>query len=53
MSHITEETFKNRFIAIILRGQVFPKKTLDRHILFISATAEVGVWTALFRKRAE
>jgi hypothetical protein len=38
MSHISEATFINRFIAIILRGQVFPKKILDRHILYISAT---------------
>jgi hypothetical protein len=37
MSHISEKTFKTRFIAVILRGQVFPKKTIDRHILFISA----------------
>jgi len=29
---------KNRFVSMILGGQGFPKKDLDRHILFLSAT---------------
>jgi hypothetical protein len=38
MAHIDASQFKNRFVAMILGGQGFPKKDLDRHILFISAT---------------
>jgi hypothetical protein len=38
MAHIDTSQFKSRFVAMILGGQGFPKKDLDRHILFISAT---------------
>jgi len=38
MTHITEEQFKNRFSSLILGARDLPKKTLDLHILFISAT---------------
>ena len=38
MAHIDTSQFKNRFAPMILNGQGFPKKALDRHILFISAT---------------
>lgn len=38
MSHIEASQFKNRFVSLILGGQGFPKKHVDRHILFISAT---------------
>jgi hypothetical protein len=37
MAHIDTSQFKNRFVAMILGGQGFPKKDLDRHILFLSA----------------
>ena len=37
MSHIDDAQFKNRFVSLIVGGQGFPKKPLDRHILFISA----------------
>ena len=63
MSHIELSQFKNRFASLILGGQGFPRKHLDRHILFISATLglephrhyaeselnnELRKWTALF-----
>jgi hypothetical protein len=38
MAHIDASQFKDRFVSVILGGQGFPKKDLDRHILFISAT---------------
>ena len=38
MSHIEATQFKNRFVSLIVGGQGFPKKQLDRHVLFISAT---------------
>jgi hypothetical protein len=38
MSHIEASHFQNRFVALILGGRDFPKKHMDRHILFISAT---------------
>jgi hypothetical protein len=37
MSHIETSQFKNRFVSLIIGGQGFPKKHVDRHILFISA----------------
>jgi hypothetical protein len=37
MEHIETSQFKNRFVSMVLDGQGFPKKPLDRHILFISA----------------
>jgi hypothetical protein len=37
MSHITENQFRSRFTALILGGRDFPKKQLDRHVLYISA----------------
>ncbi len=37
MSHIEASQFQNRFVALILGGRDFPKKHMDRHILFISA----------------
>ena len=37
MSQIEVSQFKNRFVSLIIGGQGFPKKDLDRHILFISA----------------
>ncbi len=38
MVHIDKSRFQNRFVAMILGGQGFPRKELDRHILFLSAT---------------
>ena len=38
MAHIDASQFKNRFVSMILGGQGFPKRDLDRHILFLSAT---------------
>lgn len=38
MAHIDASQFKNRFVSVILGGQGLPKKDLDRHILFLSAT---------------
>ena len=38
MAHIDASQLKNRFVSMILGGQGFPKKDLDRHILFLSAT---------------
>jgi hypothetical protein len=38
MSHIEATQFKNRFVSLIAGRQGFPKKQLDRHVLFISAT---------------
>jgi hypothetical protein len=37
MSHITHTQFTGRFVSLILGGRDFPKKHLDRHILFISS----------------
>lgn len=37
MSQIEASQFKERFVSLIMGGQGFPKKHLDRHILFISA----------------
>ena len=37
MSQIDDAQFKNRFVSLIVGGQGFPKKHLDRHVLFISA----------------
>ena len=37
MSQIETSQFKNRFVSLIMGGQGFPKKHVDRHILFISA----------------
>ena len=37
MPHIETSQFKNRFVSLIMSGQGFPKKHVDRHILFISA----------------
>ena len=37
MPHITASQFQNRFVTLIIGGRDFPKKHLDRHILFISA----------------
>jgi hypothetical protein len=37
MSQIETSQFKNRFVSLIMGGQGFPKKYVDRHILFISA----------------
>lgn len=37
MTHIDASLFKNRFVSMIIGWQGFPKKDLDRHILFISA----------------
>jgi hypothetical protein len=41
MAHIDAYQFENRFATMILGGQGFPKKPLDRHILFISAALEL------------
>ena len=41
MEHIETSQFKNRFVAMVLSGQGFPKKPVDRHILLISATFEL------------
>lgn len=38
MEPIDSSQFRNRFVSMVLGGQGFPKKPLDRHILFISAT---------------
>jgi hypothetical protein len=38
MAHIDASQFKNRLVSMILSGQGFPKKDVDRHILFMSAT---------------
>lgn len=63
MSHIEASQFKKRFVSLIIGGRDFPKKHIDRHILFISATLglephrqyteselndELRKWTALF-----
>jgi hypothetical protein len=37
MPDIETSEFKNRFTSLILQAQGFPKKTQDRHILFLSA----------------
>lgn len=37
MSEIEISEFKNRFVSLIMGGQGFPKKHVDRHILLISA----------------
>ena len=37
MPEIEVSQFKDRFAALIVGGQGFPKKQLDRHILFVSA----------------
>ncbi|MCJ7716106.1 MAG: DUF2087 domain-containing protein [Anaerolineales bacterium] len=37
MEHITTSKFTNRFVSLILGARNFPKKSLDRHILFISS----------------
>lgn len=36
MSQIETSQFKNRFVSLIMGGQGFPKKHVDRHILFLS-----------------
>jgi hypothetical protein len=36
MPDIEASQFKKRFTSLILQGQGFPKKDLDRHILFLS-----------------
>lgn len=38
MSDMEASQFKSRFVSLILGKQGFPKKPLDRHVLFISAT---------------
>jgi hypothetical protein len=63
MSQLEASQFKSRFVSLIIGGQGFPKKHLDRHILFISATLglepqrqytegelndELRAWTARF-----
>jgi hypothetical protein len=63
MSHIEASQFENRFVALILNSRDFPKKDMDRHILFISAilglepgrdyteselNTELGKWAARF-----
>jgi 8-oxo-dGTP diphosphatase len=37
MPHIEASQFKNRFVALMMGGHGFPKRPLDRHILFLSA----------------
>lgn len=37
MPHIDESQFTKRFVSLIIGGQGFPKKELDRHVLLISA----------------
>ena len=66
MSHIEASQFKDRFASLVLGGQGFPKKGVDRHILFISAALglepqqpyseseindELRAWTARFGSR--
>jgi hypothetical protein len=41
MPHIKDSQFKNRFVSLIIGAQGFPRKDLDRHILFISAALEL------------
>lgn len=41
MAQIEAAQFKDRFVSLITGGQGFPKKPLDRHILFISAALEL------------
>jgi hypothetical protein len=41
MPHITSSQFAERFVSLVLNGQAFPKKHLDRHILFISAIVKL------------
>ena len=36
MSHITASHFIDRFVSMVIDGRDFPKKRLDRQILFIS-----------------
>jgi hypothetical protein len=63
MAHIDAAQFADRFVSVVLGGHGFPKRDLDRHILFISATlgldpqrryteaelnAELIRWTACF-----
>ena len=37
MPDIETSQFKNRFTSLIIQAQGFPKKPLDRHMLFLSA----------------
>ncbi len=37
MPHIDESQFTKRFVSLMIGGQGFPKKELDRHVLLISA----------------
>ncbi|NIM95815.1 MAG: DUF2087 domain-containing protein [Anaerolineales bacterium] len=63
MTHITDAQFKQRFPVLCLSGRDLPKKRIDRHIIFISATLtlepdheyseseindELRKWAALF-----
>jgi hypothetical protein len=41
MSHITKSQFSDRFVSLILDGRDLPKKSLDRHILFISSILKI------------
>jgi hypothetical protein len=38
MTHVAADQFTNRFVTLILGGRVMPKKLLDQHVLFFSAT---------------
>ena len=66
MSHVDASQFKDRFASLVLGGQGFPKKGVDRLILFISAALglepqrqysdseindELRAWTARFGGR--
>jgi hypothetical protein len=41
MSLIAASKFRNRFVALMIGGHSFPKRHLDRHILFLSAALEL------------
>ena len=43
MPHITSSQFTERFVSLVMNGQAFPKKRLDRHILFISTILKLDL----------
>lgn len=66
MTHITSSQFRDRFAALFFGGTDLPKKQVDRHIIFISATLgiepgrkysendindELRKWTSVFGAR--
>ena len=53
MPHVSEIHFKERFLAIVLGSADLPKKALDRHILFFSATLSLEPGRAYAEKEID